>query len=153
MKNSEETAPAPGRLATETWLSVVQTYNQCAAALTARAAKQGLTLLQHEILLNLSRKPLLTQQELADRCFSAKSGISMLIANFEKDGILTRHKDDADARIRRIKLTHKGQAMAEQAQADQREIISVMTAGYDEEELIKLKAQMNHISEALVSFR
>ena len=139
------------RVAAETWLAVVQTYNHCAAALTERAAKQGLTLLQHEILINLSRAPLSTQQELANRCFSARSGISMLIAAFEKEGVLTRHRDAADARIRRLELTEKGRAMAEQAEADQSEIVSVMTADFTQDDLNKLKQQMHQVSAALIA--
>ena len=63
-------------LATDAWLSVVRAYNHCAAALTARAAARGFTLLQHEILINMLRHPDSTQQDLANRCFSAKSGIA-----------------------------------------------------------------------------
>ena len=57
--------PADARLETEAWLSVVQTYNQCSAALTRRLAPLGLSILQHEMLMNLLRTPGISQQRLA----------------------------------------------------------------------------------------
>lgn len=141
--------PADARLATEAWLSVVQTYNQCSAALTRRLAPLGLSVLQHEMLMNLLRTPGMSQQQLAERCFSAKSGISMQVAAFEKDGVIERRVDPKDARARLLDLTPKGAALAGRALGVQTEIVDAMTSGYDPEELADLKRRMDEISAIL----
>ena len=65
--------------ATLAWLSVVRVYNLCDAAMATRLAPLGLRVGEHEVLANLLRAPGITQQELAKRCFVAKSGISMML--------------------------------------------------------------------------
>lgn len=140
---------ADARLATETWLSVVQTYNQCSAALTRRLAPLGLSVLQHEMLMNLLRTPGMSQQRLAERCFSAKSGISMQVAAFEKDGVIERRVDPNDARARLLELTPKGASLAVAALNVQTDIVAAMTNGYDRGELLDLKDRMDAITEIL----
>lgn len=141
--------PADARLASEAWLSVVQTYNQCTATLTRRLAPLGLSILQHEMLMNLLRTPGISQQRLAERCFSAKSGISMQVAAFEKDGVLARRVDPGDARARLLHLTDRGEALAKRALAVQTEIVEAMTGGYTADELADLKRRMDAITDVL----
>lgn len=141
--------PSDARLATEAWLSVVQTYNQCSAALTRRLAPLGLSVLQHEMLMNLLRTPGMSQQQLAERCFSAKSGISMQVAAFEKDGVIERRVDPKDARARLLDLTPKGAELAGQALSVQTEIVGAMTNGHSREELADLKRRMDEITAIL----
>jgi MarR family transcriptional regulator, organic hydroperoxide resistance regulator len=141
--------PADARLATEAWLSVVQTYNQCSAALTRALAPLGLSVLQHEMLMNLLRTPGMSQQQLAERCFSAKSGISMQVAAFEKDGVIVRKVDPKDARARLLDLTTKGADLASRALGVQTKIVDAMTSGYDRDELADLKRRMDEIAAIL----
>ena len=141
--------PDDARLATEAWLSVVQSYNQCSAALTRRLAPLGLSILQHEMLMNMLRTPGISQQRLAERCFSAKSGISMQVAAFEKDGVIDRRVDPNDARARLLHLTEAGEALAKRALAVQTEIVDAMTSGYDRDELADLKRRMDAITDIL----
>ena len=141
--------PADARLASEAWLSVVQSYNQCAAAMTRRLAPLGLSILQHEMLMNLLRTPGISQQRLAERCFSAKSGISMQVAAFEKDGVIERRVDPNDARARLLELTPTGRALAAKALEVQTGIVEAMTDGYDRDELADLKRRMDAITEIL----
>ncbi len=141
--------PADARLATEAWLSVVQSYNQCSAALTRRLAPLGLSILQHEMLMNLLRTPGISQQRLAERCFSAKSGISMQVAAFEKDGVIERRVDPNDARARLLDLTPKGRGLAAKALDVQTGIVAAMTDGYDRDELADLKRRMDEITAIL----
>lgn len=141
--------PADARLANEAWLSVVQTYNQCSAALTRALAPLGLSVLQHEMLMNLLRTPGMSQQQLAERCFSAKSGISMQVAAFEKDGVIVRKVDPKDARARLLDLTPKGADLASQALGVQTGIVEAMTSGYDRDELADLKRRMDEIAAIL----
>lgn len=81
-------------------IAVVRTYNECTTTLAHLLAPLGVSLSQHEILMNLLRSPGLTQQQLAQGCFSAKSGISILVA---------RHvKQDLNQRARRQKISVLG---------------------------------------------
>lgn len=145
--------PADFADATEAWLSVVRTYNNCTATISARIAPLGITLLQHEMLVNLLRTPGLTQQQLAVRCFSAKSGISMLIARFEMDGIIRRRSDPADKRVHLLDLTQNGTAIAQQALQVQLEVIREMATVFEPAELPLLKTRMDEASEILLRMR
>lgn len=141
------------RLATSAWLSVVQTYNQCSATLAARLAPLGLSLMQYEILMNLLRSPGMTQQELANKLFSAKSGISMQIASFEKQGIIRRLADPADARVRRLELTDQGHALTAKVKDVQDEVVRGMMGAYPSEELQVLKDRMADMMAILKDMR
>ena len=84
--------------ATEAWLAVVQAYNECSATLLHHISPLGLSLLEHEVLMNLLRVDGMTQRQLSQRCYSAKSGISMLISRFERDGLIKRSPSPNDRR-------------------------------------------------------
>lgn len=153
-KNLQNAGPDdPLFAATEAWLSVVRTYHTCSATITAAVAPLGINLLQHEVLVILLRTPDLTQQELAERCFSAKSGISMLIAQFEKDGIIDRRSDPADKRVRRLSLTETGTTLARNARQAQRDVVKGMASVYPEEEFPLLKERMDAASKVLIEMQ
>ncbi len=140
-------------LATQSWLSVVRAYNLCDAVLTERLAALGLKLGEHEVLANLHREPGITQQQLAQRCFSAKSGVSMLVTRMEDERLLRREADPVDARVRRLSLTARGEALAAKALAIQAEVVQGMVAGSSEEELVSILEAMQRASLALVAMR
>lgn len=108
------------------WLSVVRVYHLCDAVLSQRLGALGLKLPEHELLVNLLRHPGLTQQQLAQRCFVAKSGISMLVTRMVNAGRVRREADGVDARVWRLVLTPEGRALAERAQQVQAGVIAAM---------------------------
>jgi DNA-binding MarR family transcriptional regulator len=113
----------------QSWLSVVRVYHLCDAVLSQRLGALGLKLPEHELLVNLLRHPGLTQQQLAQRCFVAKSGISMLVTRMVDAGRVQREADAVDARVWRLTLTRAGRALAERAQQVQAGVIAAMTEG------------------------
>ncbi len=127
------------------WLSVVRAYNLCDVALTQRLAALGLRTVEHEILANIQLQPGIAQQDLSERCFVAKSGVSMTLGRMEESGLLRRESDPGDGRIKRLYLTDDGAALAERALAIQAEIIATMMAPMDDAEL----AQMLDASERI----
>jgi DNA-binding MarR family transcriptional regulator len=129
--------------ATLAWLSVVRVYNLCDAAMTARLAELGLRVGEHEVLANLLRTPGMTQQELAKRCFVAKSGVSMMLTRMETQGLLRREADAKDGRIKRLYLSASGEPLAQQSMAIQDEIVGLMMAPLSDREL----ATMSELSE------
>lgn len=129
-------------LATSTWLAVVQTYNECSTTLSHRLGPLGLSLLEHEVLMNLLRSDRLTQKQLSERCFSAKSGISMLISRFESSGLVQRRKAESDQRAWLLSLTPAGHSLAEKARSVQLEVVSAMAAPFSKAELSLVKLRM-----------
>jgi DNA-binding MarR family transcriptional regulator len=141
--------PAAKALATHAWLSVVRAYNLCDAVLTQRLAGLGLKLAEHEVLINLLRTPGLSQQQLAKRCFVAKSGVSMLVTRMQKSGLVQRHADAVDARVWLLALTPRGHTLAEKAQAMQDDVVQVMARHSSPQELQGIADAMQRIGAAL----
>jgi DNA-binding MarR family transcriptional regulator len=135
MANKKSEQSAREELATKAWLGVVHAYNLCDTVLATRLAALGLRVGEHEMLANLYLSPGITQQELATRCFVAKSGISMLLTRMEGQALIRREPDGKDGRIKRLSLTEAGAQLAKQTMAIQREIIGVMTGSLSEQEL------------------
>ncbi len=131
------------------WLAVVRAYLLCDAVLAARLAAVGVRVGEHEVLINLARTPGMTQQELAQRSFVAKSGVSMLISHMEKQGLVLRKADVSDARIKRVYLTRSGEVLASQCIEIQAEMVEGMTHTFTDEELRTVELAMQRTSEQL----
>jgi DNA-binding MarR family transcriptional regulator len=142
-KNKTNT-PAPAD-ANSAWLAVVRAYNLCNAAMTSRLAALEVRVGEHEVLANLSLTPGITQQELAGRCFVAKSGISMLIGRMETDGLLRRESDIADGRIKRLFLSAAGARLARRTLAIQEEVVGEMARELSASELAALASVMRRV--------
>jgi DNA-binding MarR family transcriptional regulator len=148
-----DVAAAPSALAVQSWLSVVRAYNLCTAVLSQRLGALDLHIAEHEVLVNLLRAPQLTQQQLAERCFVAKSGISMLVTRMERAGWVERIASPTDARARLLLLTAKGLALARRAHAIQSEVVNAMTQQFTQDELAFVDESMNQVSQALLAMR
>ena len=135
--------------ATLAWLSVVRVYNLCDAAMATRLAPLGLRVGEHEVLANLLRAPGITQQELAKRCFVAKSGISMMLTRMEAQGLLRREADAKDGRIKRLYLSDNGEPLAQQSMAIQDEIVTLMMAPLSGDELAMMTTLAARVSQQL----
>lgn len=153
MRSRRSTKASPSPLALQSWLAVVRTYNLCDAVMSQRLAALGLRLGEHEVLINLLRSPGITQQQLAERCFVAKSGVSMLVTRMEGSGHLLRETDPADARVRRLLLTSEGQALAALAQQVQNDVIAAMVGHTSDAELATIAEVMQRASVALEAMR
>jgi len=154
MPTPSRTSKAPsaphGTLA---WLAAVRAYNLCEAVMTARLGAIGLRVGEHEVLATLATTPGITQQALAARCFVAKSGVSMLVAQMEKQGWVQRESDSADARVKRLSLTEAGMAVARQTLQVQAEVVSAMVASASEADMEVVTRVMDRASEALEAMR
>lgn len=137
------------QLAHGSWLAVVRAYHLCEAVLTQRLEVLGVKLAEHEVLINLLLEDRLTQQQIADRCFSARSGISMLVTKLEEKVWVLRQVDEADQRAKRIALTPTGRRIARQCHAVQREVVTLMTDGADDARLHQVFEAMQQAASAL----
>lgn len=135
------------------WLAVVRAYLLCDAVLAARLAAVGVRVGEHEVLINLARTPGMTQQELAQHSFVAKSGVSMLISHMEKHGLVLRKPDVSDARIKRVYLTRSGGVLANKSIKIQAELVEGMTHAFTDDELRTVELAMQRTSEQLETMR
>lgn len=149
MNKNKSVRDARERLAQSSWLSVVRAYHLCEALLTQRLDVVGVKLAEHEVLVNLLLEDQLTQQQIADRCFSARSGISMLVSKMASQGWVTRRADASDRRAKRIALTPLGRDLALRCHEVQRGVVGLMTDGADDAQLAQLLATMQQAASAL----
>lgn len=133
------------------WLSVVRAYHLCEALMSRRLAALDVKLAEHEILANLLREPGLSQQALAERCFSAKSHISGLLGSLEARGWVRREADPADARAKQLSLTAAGARMAERTAAVQAEVVAVMADAVTPPVMARVTEAMHAVSDRLQS--
>jgi DNA-binding MarR family transcriptional regulator len=134
----------PSAEAVRSWLSVVQAYNLCDALLARGLTTIGLRNAEYEILANLLREPGISQQALAERCFTAKSHISALLTSMQERGWLRRENHPQDARAKSLYLEPEGQVIAERGKQIQSEVVKVMAKAIT-------PAQMQQIHEAMLS--
>ncbi len=135
--------------AIRSWLSVVRAYHLCDALMARRLAVLGVKVAEHEIIANLRRDPGLTQQLLAQRCFSAKSHISALLTSLEERGWVRREPDPADARAKRLYLEPAGARIAERTVAVQAGIIAVMSEAVPAKTMLQVTGAMRALSTRL----
>ncbi len=135
--------------AIRSWLAVVRAYHLCDALMSRRLAVLGVKLAEHEIIANLRREPGLTQQLLAQRCFSAKSHISALLTSLEERGWVRREPDPADARAKRLYLEPAGAKMAERTVAVQAAIVAVMAEAMPTKTMLQVTEGMRAVSARL----
>ena len=135
--------------AVRSWLAVVRAYHQCSDLMARRLGAEGVRTAEHEILVNLLREPGLSQQQLAARCFTAKSHVSTLISDMENRGWLRREPDPSDGRAKRLALTAAGARMAQRTAAIQAEVVGVMTEGAPHSEIEQVRVSMVEVSRKL----
>lgn len=138
---------------TVAWLAVGRAYHLCDAVLSARLAPLGIGLNELELLVGLASSPGATQQELASRCFIAKSGMSMLLDRLEGRDLVTREADPRDARAKRLRLTTAGEALARRARQVRTEVAEAMAAGITAKELDLVADVMDRVAQRLEALR
>lgn len=141
--------PSPVR----SWLAVVRTYLLCDEVMALRLAPLGVRIAEHEVLANVHSDPGLSQQDLAARCFTAKSHVSALVVSLEQRGWLQREVDAADARVRRLHLTRSGQALARKTMAAQAAVVQAMAESMSAAELLGIESAMQRVALALEALR
>jgi DNA-binding MarR family transcriptional regulator len=135
--------------AVKAWLSVVRAYHLCDAVMAGRLAALGVRTAEHEVLANLVRDPGISQQVLADRCFTAKSHISALLRTLEQRGLVRRDADPSDARARRLYVTRAGEALARKTLQAQSKVVRAMAESVTPKDMALVEATMNSVSKRL----
>ncbi|MEU8849435.1 MarR family transcriptional regulator [Streptomyces sp. NPDC048564] len=99
--------------------------------LTAAAAMHGLTMTQAKMLILLRQQPL-PMRALAGRLACDASNITGLVDRLEARGLVSRHADAADRRIKNVVATEEGREAVRLIRADMR-ATSAAFARLDEE--------------------
>lgn len=131
------------------WLGVVKTYALCERLLTQRLAPLGLSLPRNDVLLNVVRDPGVGQQDLARRLLVARSNISMLVTELERQGLLERRPHPTDLRARQLFPTEAGRSIAVDAEQVLAGVVGVMLDQFSDEQIDLCAGMMGNIQGSL----
>ena len=106
----------------------------------------GVTSTQYAVLMNLStgeEPPTLT--ELGQRLYRSKNGLTTVIDNMEKEGLVQRVRDRVDRRAIRVMATEKGSTLLESVRGPSKELVRYIMSCYDEEEIRHLSGLLRRV--------
>lgn len=109
----------------------------------------GLAPAQFMVLLELWREEALTQKDLVGRLDVEQATMAATLARMERDGLIERRPDQADARARRIKLTPRARALQEPALAAAKGVNARALADFSDAEREVLLSGLRRIVGAL----
>lgn len=109
----------------------------------------GLAPAQFMVLLELWREEGLTQKDLVGRLDVEQATMAATLARMERDGLIERRPDQADARARRIQLTVRAKTLQEPALAAAKGVNARALAGFSEDEREVLLSGLRRIVGAL----
>jgi DNA-binding MarR family transcriptional regulator len=95
----------------DAWQALLHAHERIVSRLDAELkAEHGLSLSEYDVLLRLAHAPerRLRMTELAQRIMFSPSGLTRVVDRLERDGLVTRNRDAADARTVFAALTDKG---------------------------------------------
>lgn len=109
----------------------------------------GLAPAQFMVLLELWREEGLTQKDLVGRLDVEQATMAATLARMERDGLIERRPDQADARARRIQLTARARTLQEPALAAAKGVNARALAGFSDEEREEFLSGLRRIVGAL----
>ncbi len=111
----------------------------------------GLTIPQYRVLQSLDETDGQRLTTLSERLLRAKSTITRIIDQLERDGLVARTSDDDDRRAQRVVLTPEGVELLHSARAAHEEaLIYRFTAALDEAEQAAFCALLTRLHDSLV---
>lgn len=81
-----------------------------------------LTLGEMRVLAHVGRQPGITQRELVEHSNADKAQMARLLARLEEHGWLLRQPDGDDRRVKRLRLSARGRALAARLRAHQEQV-------------------------------
>jgi DNA-binding MarR family transcriptional regulator len=85
-----------------------------------------------------------TMSVLADRCGCQNANLTPMVADLEARGLLVRHAEEHDRRVRTVSLTPKGERVREQIEEQMRTAPSPLTL-IDDGTLARLDAELRKV--------
>ena len=111
----------------------------------------GLTNLTSTHLINILRRPGMSQNELACLLSVSKVMVSKTLKQLEQEGLITRIPDQEDKRLVHLYVTPRGEELAQESIAIQREITCLAASTLTQEECICVENKLNEVLEHLSS--
>ena len=142
-----EATPRPGAL--DAWRSFLQAHATLMRRLAGDLAEAtGLSLGDFDVLAQLAvAGGELRMSELAARAFSSRSGMTRRVARLVDEGLVTRARDEADARGVVVALTDKGIArLAEATPIHLRGVVELFVFQLTDKELALLKRALDKVT-------
>ena len=130
---------------------IARTHRTIHNSLNRRLAERGLDITSEQaiVIMRCGIKDGMTQQELSDAIFKEKSSAKRLIDNLVKKNLLVRITDQNDKRNKRIYLTHGGKALRQKMALIAIEILEIVCANIEEQEMIICKKVLTQIFDNL----
>ena len=135
------------------WVAVARACHLVQQELARKLKPLDLKTPHLDILVNLTRTPGISQQDLARKLFVGRSNMTMLLPQLEKRGLVERRPDAGDRRVLRLYLTSGGAALADKAIAVQAKIIDDMMAATTPEECEMVGDSMRRIVARLLEMQ
>jgi DNA-binding MarR family transcriptional regulator len=107
---------------------------------TLLAAETGVTVAQYWVLRTLWIEDGITHIELGQRVGIEKAGITSIIQNMEKQGLILRRRNDEDRRKFNLFLTERGRALREPVLACARQVNARAAAAIPASELKQMRS-------------
>ena len=118
---------------------VAQIHRAMRRWITARLAPVGITYEQFKVLNALCEEEDVTQSEMAGRVQVDKTSLARMLSRMEAAGLISRHGDPADSRLKRILLTDKGRRLQSQVTPHRDLGLRQAAQGMSQEEVVELK--------------
>lgn len=100
-------------------------------------------------LLHLWKTDGLTQRDLVERLGIEQPTMASTLARMERDGLITRRRDDTDARVQRIHLTDKARALESAATAEAMQVNARALLPLDAAERVQFLALLRRVAAGL----
>jgi DNA-binding MarR family transcriptional regulator len=116
-----------------------------ARQLESKIKPHGIALGAFPALLHLWEKDGLTQKELVERLGIEQPTMAATLSRMERDGLITRQRDEGDARVQRIRLTESARELQDVALASATEVNAKALANIspeDQQNLIRLMSRV-----------
>ncbi|MEP6989638.1 MAG: MarR family transcriptional regulator [bacterium] len=99
-------------LALDTYIKLARSVNSMQAILIPGLQRDfGLTESQFAVLEALVHLGALSQGQLCQKILRSGSNVTTVVDNLERDGLVTRERDEADRRVQIVELTEKGRTL------------------------------------------
>ena len=95
----------------------------------------------------------LTAARLSELCSRDKSDVSRAVTMFEKKGLVEKRSVSYDARLKKLVLTEKSEAIAHLMSDDMAKLESVLTDGFSESELDTLYSYIDRMKNNLKKYK
>jgi DNA-binding MarR family transcriptional regulator len=116
-----------------------------------KARAYGMTRAQWIILARLERQPGISQNEMAAICEVEPITVGRLVDRLEAHGLVKRHADPADRRIRRLHLLPAATPILEVIARERQSMSERLSAGIDEESLDRFSETLLRLKDNLAT--